>query len=111
MYKEKTQVRRIVNVYMTLVIIITAVTLVMSGIAISKINTDYMESGVRAGKIVAERESTQISVTTHEGILLTPKHDYLTVIDKVLTFLPPPVNTTYLMAKEIMELVESRKTS
>ena len=111
MQKDKTQTRRIIETYFTLVVLVTAVTLVMSGIAISKINTDYMETGVRAGKIVAERENTQISVTTHEGIRLEPNNEYLAVADKVLTFLPPPVNTTYLVVKEIIELVEICKTS
>lgn len=110
MQKDKTQTRRIIETYVTVVVLITAATLVMTGIAISKINTDYMQTGVRAGKIVAERESTQISVTTHEGITLTPKRDYLAVADKILTFLPPPVNTTYLMVKEIAEMVQDKET-
>lgn len=105
MQKDKTQTRRIIEAYVTVVVLVTAVTLVFSGIAISKINTDYMETGVRAGKIVAERENMQISVTTHEGIKLTPSRNYLDVADKVLTFLPPPVNTTYLTVKEIAEII------
>ena len=108
MQKNKTQVRRIVDAYVAVVVMITAVTLVITGIAISKINTDYMQTGVRAGKIVVERENTQISVITHEGIRLTPKKNYLEIADKVLTFLPPPVNTTYLIAKEIVELANEK---
>ena len=107
MLRYKTQTRRIVEAYITAVVLVTAVTLVMTGIAISKINTDYMQTGVRAGKIVAEGESEQISVTTHEGITITPKSDYLAVADKVLTFLPPPVNTTYLIVREIIAYAES----
>ncbi len=105
MKAEKTQTRKLIEAYITAVVLITAVMLVLSGIAISKINTDYMETGVRAGKIVAERQSQQISLTTHEGIELKAQTDYLPVADKILTYLPPPVNTTYLIAKEIVQMV------
>ena len=106
MKTEKTQTRKIIETYITVVVLITAMMLVISGIAISKINTDYMESGVRAGKIVAERQSQQISLTTHEGIELKTQTDYLASADRVLTYLPPPVNTTYLIAKEIYEIID-----
>jgi hypothetical protein len=108
MKTAKTQTRKIIETYITVVVFITAMMLVLSGIAVSKINTDYMESGVRAGKIVAERQSQQISLTTHEGIELNTQTDYLPVIDKVLTFLPPPVNTTYLIAKEVYEMINRK---
>lgn len=105
MKSEKTQTRKIIETYITVVVLITAMMLVLSGIAVSKINTDYMETGVRAGKIVAERQSQQISLTTHEGIELKAQTDYLSAIDKVITCLPPPFNTTYLIAKEITQLL------
>ena len=109
MYKYKTQARRIAEAYITVVVLVTAVSLVITGIAVSKINTDYMRTGERAGKIVAERESTQISVTTHERLTLTTQHDFFRIADKILTFLPPPVNTTYLTVKEIAEMVRQNK--
>ena len=93
---------------MTVIVLITAVMLVVCGVAIIKVNTDYMQTGVRAGKIVAERENMQISVTTHEGIKLTTRPDYIDMIDKVLTFLPPPVNTTYLITKELVGVGDSQ---
>ncbi len=102
--KEKTQTMRILESFLTAVIVISAVTLVASGVAISKVNTDYMESGIRAAKIVAERESMQISVTTHKGLLLSPQKAL--PIDTILKFLPPPVNTTYFIAEELLELTE-----
>ncbi len=105
MLAKKTQTLRILDGFLTSVIIISAATLVCSGIAISKVNTDYMETGVRAAKIVVERESMQISVTTHEGILISS--DYDLPIDTVLQFLPPPINTTYFIAKELTEPVEN----
>ncbi|MBR3836436.1 MAG: hypothetical protein IKJ69_06610 [Clostridia bacterium] len=108
MSKEKTQLQRIFDVYVTVIVLITAVMLVVCGVAISKVNTDYMQTGIRAGKIVAERENMQISVTTHEGIELKADKNYLEIADKVLSFLPPPVNTTYLMTKELMEWFDSQ---
>ena len=109
MYKEKSQTRRLIDAYITTVAIVTAATLVMTGVAISKINTDYMQTGERAGRIVAERQNEQISLTTHEGITIAPESDYLAVADKILTFLPPPVNTTYLMIKEVVSAVREGK--
>ena len=105
MKKEKNQTQRIIDSFITAVILIFSFTLVGCGVAISKINTDYMETGVRAGKIVAERESQQISVTMHDGIQLKTQTDYLQIADKILTYLPPPVNTTYLVAKEIGQML------
>ena len=106
MKKEKNQTQRIIDSFITSIILIFSFTLVGCGVAVSKINTDYMETGVRAGKIVAERESQQISVTTHDGIELRTQTNYLDVVDKILTYLPPPVNTTYLVAKEISKISE-----
>lgn len=105
MKKEKNQTQRIIDSFITSIILIFSFTLVGCGVAVSKINTDYMETGVRAGKIVAERESQQISVTTHDGIELRTQTNYLDVVDKILTYLPPPVNTTYLVAKEIVAMI------
>ncbi len=105
MFKKKKQTMRILDGFLTAVIIISAVTLVCSGIAISKVNTDYMETGVRAAKIVAERESMQISVATHEGIKLAPRYNF--PIESILKFLPPPLNTAYFIAEELMNTAES----
>ncbi len=105
MNKDKTQTARILECFLTAVIIISAVTLVFSGVAISKVNTDYMETGVRAAKIVAERENMQISVTTHEGILLSPQKNF--PVDMILKLLPPPVNTSYFIAKELTDFAKN----
>ena len=110
MHKTKTQIQRISEIYITIVVLVTGIMLVVCGVAISKVNTDYMQTGVRAGKIVAERENMQISVTTHEGITLTAEKDCLDIIDKVLTFLPPPVNTTYLTVKELFNAEDNQQT-
>ncbi len=104
MKREKTQTQRILDVFVTSVILIVGITLVTSGIAVSKINTDYLESGVATGKIIAEREARQISLTTHDGLKLTSEQNPET-IKKVLTFLPPPINTTYMIVEEIKEII------
>lgn len=106
MKKKKTQSKRILDTFVTSIILIFSATLVASGIAISKINTDYMETGIRAGKIVAERANRQISVTTHEGLQITGESDP-EVIDKIMRFIPPPVNTTYIVFQEIKEMVRN----
>ncbi len=74
--------------------------MVASGIAVSKINTDYLETGVQAGKIVAERQAQQISLTTHDGLTLTGESDP-EFFKKILPFLPPPINTGYYIFEEI----------
>ena len=110
MKQEKTQTQRILDVFVTSVILIVGITLVTSGIAVSKINTDYLESGVATGKIIAERDAQQISLTTHDGLKLTSEQNPET-IKKVLTFLPPPINTTYMIAEEIKEIIAEYQKS
>lgn len=102
MPKEKSQTKRILDGYVTAIVIVTALTLVASGISVSKINTDYLESGVRASKIVAERDSQQILVTQDKSILLKSDKNYPAIADKILTFLPPPINTVYLSVREFI---------
>ncbi|MBP3443073.1 MAG: hypothetical protein J6L62_09755 [Clostridia bacterium] len=106
MKTKKNQTQRILDGFVTSVILIVAVTLVASGIAISKINTDYMETGVRAGKIVAERKAQQISITTHDGLTLTSETNPGMITD-YLAYLPPPVNTTYILIEDIISLIEN----
>ena len=106
MKKNKSQTMRILDGFVTAVVVVTSVTLVASGVCISRINTEYLETGVRAAKIVAERESRQIFLTENESIKLTPDKNYYKIADKVLTFLPPPINTVYLTAKEIKREIE-----
>ena len=104
MKTEKTQTRKIIETYITVVVLITAMMLVLSGIAISKINTDYLETGVRAGKIVAEREAQQISVTTHDGLTLKRENNP-EAFRRIINFLPPPINTTYMLLEEIEKMI------
>ena len=104
MKKERTQTMKIIDAFVTTVILITAATLVASGIAVSRMNTEYLETGVKSAKIVAERDSRQIFVTDSESITLAPQRDF-SFIDKILSFLPPPINTVYLTVKEFREAV------
>ncbi len=105
MKNQKTQTQRILDSFVATIILIVAGTLVASGIAISKINTDYMESGVRAGKIVAERTAQQISVTTHDGLTISGETDPDKFI-RSLAYLPPPVNTTYMIVTDLIDMIE-----
>ena len=105
MKKNKSQTMRIIDAFVITVVLIISVTLVGSGISISRINTEYLETGVRTAKIVAERKGSQLLVMQNDAVLLSPKKDYAAVYDKILTFLPPPVNTVYLCVKEFKEAV------
>ena len=109
MKNEKNQIKRIIDGFITAVVIITSVTLVASGIAVSKANTEYLETGVRASKIVVEKESVQIFVSESEAITLAADKDYSEIAGKILSFLPPPVNTVYIAAREIKNYLDSKK--
>lgn len=99
---------RIADTFVAVTVIILSLTLIASGILISKINSDYLESGIRSAKIVAERESIQILLTKNNSLLLSPEKDYTDIADKILTFLPPPVNTVYLTVKEFMNTADKQ---
>ena len=99
MKKEKTQTMRILDGFVTAVIIITAATLVAAGVSISRMNTEYLETGVRAAKIVAERDSRQIFLSGSEPLQLSSDEGFK-IADKVMSLLPPPINTVYLTVKE-----------
>lgn len=108
MKNEKNQTQRILDGFITSVILIFGITLVTSGIAISKINTDFLETGVYAGKIVAEREAQQISVTTNDGLTLKGE-SHPETFRKIITFFPPPINTTYMMLEEAEKILTKIK--
>ena len=108
MKNEKNQTMRIIDGFITAVVIITSLTLVASGIAISKANTEYLETGIRASKIIAEKESVQIFVSESESITLAANKNYSETAEKILTFLPPPVNTVFIAAREFRELSDGK---
>lgn len=102
MKKEKNQTAKIIDGFVTAVVVITAATLIASGISISRINTEYLETGVRAAKIVAERDSRQIFMSDSEAVIFSADNKYEKA-EKILAFMPPPVNTIYLTIKEFYE--------
>lgn len=104
MKSDKTQISKILDGFVTTVVILTAATLVASGIAISKINTEYMTTGIKAAKIVAEHENKEISVSLDDNIIITREKDFLAV-DKILSLLPPPINTGYMIVREIKDSI------
>lgn len=100
---EKTQAQKVFDSFLTCVILILGLTVVASGIAVSKINTDYLETGVKSGKIIAERQAQQISLTTHDGLTLTSESDP-DFFKKIFSFLPPPINTGYYIYNEFQKI-------
>lgn len=106
MKKEKSQTMHILDGFVTAAVIITSATLVASGVCVSRINTEYLETGVRAAKIVAERENRQIFLTENESIKLPSDKDFYKISDRILTFLPPPINTVYLTVKEFKDALK-----
>lgn len=107
MKKVKNHTVKIIDAYITAVVVIISMTLVASGIAITRINTEYLETGIRSAKIIAERESMQILLTQNNSVLFPQKNGLADAADRVLTFLPPPVNTVYLTLKEFKSASEN----
>lgn len=102
--KEKKQYIRILDGFVTTVVVLTAATLIASGIAISKVNSEYMATGIKAAKIVAERENQEIAISLDDKLLVAPKSNF-SAVDEVLSLLPPPINTGYMIFKEINSAV------
>ena len=103
MKRYKSQFMRITDVFIGLTVIITAAMLVASGLAVTKINTEYMETGVRAVKIVAERENEEIFFSMNEKKFATPEK-LGQRIEKAAYFLPAPLNTVVYFIDKISEL-------
>lgn len=101
MKKYKSQTAKITEAFITAVVVVFSVTLVASGIAISKVNSDYMSSGVRTAKIVAERENQEIFFTMNERKFKASDEEINGRIESVLSLMPAPVNTGYYIFKEI----------
>ncbi|MDD6276749.1 MAG: hypothetical protein PUB20_08010 [Clostridia bacterium] len=103
MLRSNSQLIGIINGFITAAVIIISISLVASGIAISKVNSEYMETGVRAAKIIAERENEQISVSLNDAMMYegSSKSE---ILEKVLELMPPPVNTGYYIYRELYSL-------
>ncbi len=102
MKSYKTQFARITDAFIGVIAVITAATLVASGIAVSKINTEYMATGIKTAKIVAERENEEIFFSLGEKKFSSPKgikDDF-----KSIGFLlPAPLNAAYYIYEKVME--------
>ena len=104
MKSYKTQFARISDAFIGVTAVITAVTLVASGIAVSKINTEYMSTGVKTAKIVAERENEEIFFSLGEKKFSSPKR----INDNIKTIgylLPAPLNAVYYIYEKVSERV------
>mgnify|MGYP004496371395 FL=1 len=105
MKSYKTQFARISDAFIGVTAVITAVTLVASGIAVSKINTEYMATGVKTAKIVAERENEEIFFSLGEKKFSSPKR----INDNIKTIgylLPAPLNAVYYIFEKVSERVK-----
>lgn len=103
MLRSNSQLIGIINGFITAAVIIISISLVASGIAISKVNSEYMETGVRAAKIIAERENEQISVSLNDAMMYEGSSK-AEILEKVLELMPPPVNTGYYIYRELCSL-------
>lgn len=100
MKSYKTQFARITDAFIGVTAIITAVTLVASGIAVSKINTEYMATGIKTAKIVAERENEEIFFSLGGKKFSSPKN----IKEKFKTIgylLPAPLNAVYYIYEKV----------
>lgn len=105
MKSYKTQFARITDTFIGVTAVITAVTLVASGIAVSKINTEYMATGVKTAKIVAERENEEIFFSLGEKKFSSPQN----IKDNIKTIgyiLPAPLNTVYYIYEKVTEEIK-----
>ena len=105
MKSYKTQFARISDAFIGVTAVIMAVTLVASGIAVSKINTEYMATGVKTAKIVAERENEEIFFSLGEKKFSSPKR----INDNIKTIgylLPAPLNAVYYIYEKLSERVK-----
>lgn len=101
--KIKTQARRITEAYIGATALITAAMLVMSGIAVTKVNTEYMSTGIKAAKIVAERENEEIFVSMN-GRKFAASKDIEESLKTAVGFLPAPLNAVHYFVGEIQNV-------
>lgn len=100
MKSYKTQFARITDAFIGVTAIITAVTLVASGIAVSKINTEYMATGIKTAKIVVERENEEIFFSLGGKKFSSPKN--IKENFKTIGYLlPAPLNAVYYIYEKV----------
>jgi len=96
--------RKILNAFVITMVFTISLTLIASGIAISKVNTDYMSTGIHAAKIIAERNNEEIFISIN-GQRLGKSSQSMPDFDKILSLCPAPINTIYILITEIFGLI------
>lgn len=104
MKQYKTQLERINDAFIGVTVVIIAATLVASGLAVSKVNTEYMETGIKAEKIIAERENEEIFFSLG-GRKFSPPKKLEEKLNSVALYLPAPLNGMVYIADEIFNLI------
>lgn len=103
----RTQLRGIIEKFIGVTVIILAITLVASGFAVTKINTDYMETGVRTAKIIAERENEEIFFSLN-GRKFSPSQKLGDKLETASYFMPAPLNALVYVGREITDFINNR---
>lgn len=103
MKSYKTQLERINEAFISVTVVIIAATLVASGIAVSKVNTEYMETGVKTAKIVAERENEEIFISLG-GRKFSASKKLEEKFSNAARYLPAPLNGFVYLIEEINKI-------
>ncbi len=107
MKSYKTQFAKITDTFISVTAVITAAILVASGLAVTKVNTEYMESGVRTAKIVSERENEEIFFSMN-GRKFSPPESLSEKLKDSLYFLPAPLNAIYYFGEEAARIINDK---
>ena len=105
--KYKTQFSRITDAFIGVTAVILAAVLVVSGMAVTKINTEYMETGIKTAKIVAERENEEIFFSLN-GRKFSPAQSMDEKLKTAVRLLPAPLNAVFYLGEEIGEMFKTK---
>ena len=105
--KYKTQFSRITDTFIGVTAVILAAVLVVSGMAVTKINTEYMETGIKTAKIVAERENEEIFFSLN-GRKFSPAQSMDEKLKTAALLLPAPLNAVIYLGEEIREMIKTK---
>lgn len=105
MKRYKTQFSRITDTFVSVTAVITAAILVASGLAVTKVNTDYTESGVKTAKIVSERENEEIFFSMN-GRKFAPTQNIGNKLKFYAYFLPAPLNAVYYLGEKTAKKIK-----
>ena len=105
--KYKTQFSRITDTFIGVTAVILAAVLVASGMAVTKINTEYMETGIKTAKVVAERENEEIFFSLN-GRKFSPVQSMDEKLRTAVRLLPAPLNAVFYLGEEIGEMFKTK---